>query len=46
MTLGVPVSLTLGGARLIGSFEEINNRFDGKPKEIVSEMQNAFKAAA
>ena len=33
-------------ARLIGSFEQINQRFDGKLKEIVGEMQKAFKAAA
>jgi hypothetical protein len=33
-------------ARLIGSFEQINQRFDGKLKEIVGEMQMAFKAAA
>ena len=33
-------------ARLIGSFEEINQRFDGRLKEIVDEMQKAFKAAA
>lgn len=33
-------------ARLIGSFEQINHQFDGRLKEIVSEMQNAFKAAA
>lgn len=33
-------------ARLIGSFEEINRRFDGRLKEIVAEMQKAFKAAA
>lgn len=33
-------------ARLIGSFEQINQRFDGKLKEIVGDMQNAFKVAA
>ena len=33
-------------ARLIGSFEQINERFDGKLKEIVDDMQKAFKAAA
>jgi hypothetical protein len=33
-------------ARLIGSFEQINQRFDGKLKDILIEMQKAFKAAA
>ena len=33
-------------ARLIGSFEQINQRFDGRLKETVSEMQKAFKGAA
>ena len=32
-------------ARLIGSFEEINRKFDGRLNEIVTGMQNAFKAA-
>jgi type I restriction enzyme, R subunit len=33
-------------ARLIGSFEQINARFDGKLKDIVAEMQKTFRAAA
>ncbi len=33
-------------ARLIGNFEQINQRFDGKLKEIVNRMQASFKAAA
>jgi hypothetical protein len=33
-------------ARLIGSFEELNKRFDGNLKEVVSGMQGAFKKAA
>lgn len=33
-------------ARLIGNFEQINQRFDGRLKDIVAEMQNAFRAAA
>ena len=33
-------------ARLIGSFEEINQRFDGKLGEVVAEMRKSFKIAA
>jgi type I site-specific restriction endonuclease len=33
-------------ARLIGSFEELNKRFDGNLKEIVLRMQSAFQKAA
>jgi type I site-specific restriction endonuclease len=33
-------------ARLIGSFEEINAKFDGRLKEVVTAMQQTFKAAA
>ena len=33
-------------ARLIGSFEQINQRFDGRLKDIVAEMQKTFKTAA
>ena len=33
-------------ARLIGTFEQINQRFDGKLKEVVAEMQATFKVAA
>ena len=33
-------------ARLIGSFEEINAKFDGRLREIVGEMQSVFKRAA
>ena len=33
-------------ARLIGSFEETNQRFDGRLKDIVAEMQNSFNIAA
>ena len=33
-------------ARLIGSFEEINNKFDGKLREIVENMRTSFRAAA
>ena len=32
--------------RLIGNFEQINQRFDGKLKDIVADMQKAFKTAA
>jgi type I site-specific restriction endonuclease len=33
-------------ARLIGSFEEINAKFEGRLREIVGAMQASFKAAA
>jgi|CXWL01.1.fsa_nt_gi type I site-specific restriction endonuclease len=33
-------------ARLIGRFEEINAKFEGRLREVVTEMQNAFKSAA
>ncbi len=33
-------------ARLIGSFEEINAKFDGRLREVVGEMQSVFKRAA
>lgn len=33
-------------ARLIGGFEEINRKFDGKLREVVDQMQNSFKKTA
>jgi len=33
-------------ARLIGSFEEINAKFDGRLREVVGGMQDGFKSAA
>lgn len=33
-------------ARLIGSFEEINAKFDGRLREVIGEMQAVFKTAA
>ena len=33
-------------ARLIGDFEEINRKFDGKLREVVDQMQGSFKQAA
>ncbi len=33
-------------ARLIGSFEEINAKFDGRLRDVVSSMQATFKVAA
>jgi len=33
-------------ARLIGSFEEINQKFDGKLGEVVAEMRKSFNTAA
>lgn len=33
-------------ARLIGSFEQTNQRFDGRLKDVVGEMQKAFRTAA
>lgn len=33
-------------ARLIGEFEEVNRKFDGRLKEVVADMQNAFLKAA
>ena len=33
-------------ARLIGSFEQVNQRFDGKLRDVVAAMQKTFKTAA
>jgi hypothetical protein len=33
-------------ARLIGNFDELNARFEGRLREIVADMQGAFKAVA
>ena len=33
-------------SRVIGSFEEVNAKFEGRLREIVTEMQSKFKAAA
>jgi hypothetical protein len=33
-------------ARLIGSFEELNAKFEGRLREVVGEMQTVFKTAA
>jgi len=33
-------------ARLIGDFEEINRKFDGRLREVVDQMQSSFKKSA
>jgi len=33
-------------ARLIGEFEEVNGKFDGRLREVVADMQKAFMKAA
>lgn len=33
-------------AKLVGSFEEINRKFDGRLREVVAEMQGSFRKAA
>ncbi|MDP2786490.1 MAG: DEAD/DEAH box helicase family protein [Pseudomonadota bacterium] len=33
-------------AKLVGSFEEVNRKFDGRLREVVAEMQGSFRKAA
>jgi len=33
-------------AKLVGSFEEVNRKFDGRLREVVAEMQGSFRSAA
>ena len=32
-------------SRLIGRFEEVNQQFDGRLKEVIEEMRGSFKLA-